>query len=334
MYMPFDDRTVILTSMSSHSGSTGSSMSVPKTSSPPSWRLLSMRPTSAARSVMWVAFSCHWVKLQVYNSHTFYHSTPSKDDQIIFLFYFLYRLLILTILSYLFSLQIIYKMEYNKNKAKGYTIPYDTPYQQHIKKVKEITSNVSPPQLNSVNSRLRTTAHQHLSSSRSWLDLGVGESFLFCCYCTAMFAYWTLFGCIWRCVFHASSSWSTGRCTRRARLRSTWILRLTRSVQPRRRTRTSATWVSPNVWLLQWRDAEWNQQIDRWIDKHLNWVSERVNELDVSTNVLLGSLSTKTFSKEISHFVCLFVCFNAVSHFLENAKYISDITVSQIWFCL
>ena len=35
-------------------------------------------------------------------------------------------------------------MEYNKTKAKGYTLPYDTPYQQHMKKVKEITSNVSP----------------------------------------------------------------------------------------------------------------------------------------------------------------------------------------------
>lgn len=35
-------------------------------------------------------------------------------------------------------------MEYNKNKAKGYTLPYDTPYQQHMKRVKEITSNVSP----------------------------------------------------------------------------------------------------------------------------------------------------------------------------------------------
>lgn len=34
-------------------------------------------------------------------------------------------------------------MEYNKTKAKGYTLPYDTPYQQHMKKVKDITSNVS-----------------------------------------------------------------------------------------------------------------------------------------------------------------------------------------------
>ncbi|XP_075336119.1 nebulin isoform X5 [Odontesthes bonariensis] len=37
---------------------------------------------------------------------------------------------------------IIYKMEYNKTKAKGYTLPYDTPYQQHMKKVKDITSNL------------------------------------------------------------------------------------------------------------------------------------------------------------------------------------------------
>ncbi|KAM6934332.1 nebulin [Xenentodon cancila] len=37
---------------------------------------------------------------------------------------------------------IIYKMEYNKTKAKAYTLPYDTPYQQHMKKVKDITSNL------------------------------------------------------------------------------------------------------------------------------------------------------------------------------------------------
>lgn len=42
--------------------------------------------------------------------------------------------------------QIIYRMEYNKTKAKGYTLPYDTPYQQHMKKVKDITSNVSSTQ--------------------------------------------------------------------------------------------------------------------------------------------------------------------------------------------
>lgn len=34
-------------------------------------------------------------------------------------------------------------MEYNKTKAKAYTLPYDTPYQQHMKKVKDITSTVS-----------------------------------------------------------------------------------------------------------------------------------------------------------------------------------------------
>ncbi|KAK0145104.1 Nebulin [Merluccius polli] len=37
---------------------------------------------------------------------------------------------------------IVYKMEYNKTKAKGYSLPYDTPYQQHIKKVQDITSNL------------------------------------------------------------------------------------------------------------------------------------------------------------------------------------------------
>ncbi|XP_069011096.1 nebulin [Embiotoca jacksoni] len=37
---------------------------------------------------------------------------------------------------------IIYKMEYNKTKAKGYTLPFDTPHQQHMKKVRELTSNL------------------------------------------------------------------------------------------------------------------------------------------------------------------------------------------------
>ncbi|XP_068592932.1 nebulin [Cebidichthys violaceus] len=37
---------------------------------------------------------------------------------------------------------VIYKMEYNKTKAKGYTLPFDTPHQQHMKRVKDITSNL------------------------------------------------------------------------------------------------------------------------------------------------------------------------------------------------
>uniref|UniRef100_A0A8B9LD87 Nebulin n=1 Tax=Astyanax mexicanus TaxID=7994 RepID=A0A8B9LD87_ASTMX len=37
---------------------------------------------------------------------------------------------------------IIYKMEYHKNKARGYTLGHDTPLNQHMKKVKEITSNL------------------------------------------------------------------------------------------------------------------------------------------------------------------------------------------------
>ncbi|TSM68907.1 Nebulin [Bagarius yarrelli] len=36
----------------------------------------------------------------------------------------------------------IYTMEYNKNKAKGYTLGHDTPLNLHMKKVKEITSNL------------------------------------------------------------------------------------------------------------------------------------------------------------------------------------------------
>ncbi|KAM9342293.1 nebulin [Pholidichthys leucotaenia] len=37
---------------------------------------------------------------------------------------------------------IIYKMEYNKTKAKAYTLPYDTPHQMHMKKVKDYTSSL------------------------------------------------------------------------------------------------------------------------------------------------------------------------------------------------
>ncbi|XP_068458209.1 nebulin isoform X2 [Clinocottus analis] len=37
---------------------------------------------------------------------------------------------------------IVYKMEHNKTKAKGYTLPFDTPHQQHMKRVKDITSNL------------------------------------------------------------------------------------------------------------------------------------------------------------------------------------------------
>ncbi|XP_060785938.1 nebulin isoform X4 [Neoarius graeffei] len=42
---------------------------------------------------------------------------------------------------------IIYKMEYNKNKAKGYTLGHDTPLNLHMKKVKEITSNLKYKEL-------------------------------------------------------------------------------------------------------------------------------------------------------------------------------------------
>ncbi|XP_059895709.1 nebulin isoform X41 [Gadus macrocephalus] len=37
---------------------------------------------------------------------------------------------------------IVYRMEYNKNKAKGYSLPYDTPHQNHMKKVQALTSNL------------------------------------------------------------------------------------------------------------------------------------------------------------------------------------------------
>ncbi|KPP78997.1 nebulin-like, partial [Scleropages formosus] len=37
---------------------------------------------------------------------------------------------------------IIYKMEYNKNKAKGYTLGHDTPVAQHMRRVKDIISTL------------------------------------------------------------------------------------------------------------------------------------------------------------------------------------------------
>ncbi|XP_023806845.1 nebulin isoform X25 [Oryzias latipes] len=37
---------------------------------------------------------------------------------------------------------VIYRMEYNMTKAKGYSLPFDTPHQQHMKRVKEITSDL------------------------------------------------------------------------------------------------------------------------------------------------------------------------------------------------
>ncbi|XP_077436854.1 nebulin isoform X1 [Vanacampus margaritifer] len=42
---------------------------------------------------------------------------------------------------------IVYKMEYNKNKARGYTLPYDTPHQNLMKKVKDFTSNMKYKEL-------------------------------------------------------------------------------------------------------------------------------------------------------------------------------------------
>lgn len=61
-------------------------------------------------------------------------------------------------------------MEYNKNKAKGYTLPFDTPYQQHMKRVKEITSNVSPTLLLSLKAqeeRKYAILYHYFNSSRS-----------------------------------------------------------------------------------------------------------------------------------------------------------------------
>uniref|UniRef100_A0A8C7Z4Q9 Nebulin n=1 Tax=Oryzias sinensis TaxID=183150 RepID=A0A8C7Z4Q9_9TELE len=37
---------------------------------------------------------------------------------------------------------VIYRKEYNMTKAKGYSLPFDTPHQQHMKRVKEITSDL------------------------------------------------------------------------------------------------------------------------------------------------------------------------------------------------
>lgn len=40
-------------------------------------------------------------------------------------------------------LQIIYKLEYNKAKPKGYTTIHDTPMLLHVRKVKDRISDVS-----------------------------------------------------------------------------------------------------------------------------------------------------------------------------------------------
>lgn len=44
-------------------------------------------------------------------------------------------------------LQIIYKLEYNKAKPKGYTTIHDTPMLLHVRKVKDRISDVSKSSL-------------------------------------------------------------------------------------------------------------------------------------------------------------------------------------------
>lgn len=44
---------------------------------------------------------------------------------------------------YNLCLQIIYKLEYNKAKPKGYTTIHDTPMLLHVRKVKDRISDVS-----------------------------------------------------------------------------------------------------------------------------------------------------------------------------------------------
>lgn len=54
--------------------------------------------------------------------------------------------------------QIIYKMEYNRNKATAYTLGHDTPLQLHMKKVKDLPSVVRRLIHCSCKPSLRTTA--------------------------------------------------------------------------------------------------------------------------------------------------------------------------------
>lgn len=54
---------------------------------------------------------------------------------------------------YNFYLQIIYKLEYNKAKPKGYTTIHDTPMLLHVRKVKDRISDVSKLSLSVVSKR-------------------------------------------------------------------------------------------------------------------------------------------------------------------------------------
>lgn len=47
------------------------------------------------------------------------------------------------ILVFFYPLQILYKLEYNKAKPRGYTTIHDTPMLLHVRKVKDEVSDVS-----------------------------------------------------------------------------------------------------------------------------------------------------------------------------------------------
>ncbi|XP_051997988.1 nebulin isoform X3 [Xyrauchen texanus] len=69
---------------------------------------------------------------------------------------------------------IIYKMEYNKNKARGYTLGHDTPLNQHMKKVKEITSNLKYKEIyekNKAHINIAPDAHEIRAAKEAYKNI-------------------------------------------------------------------------------------------------------------------------------------------------------------------
>lgn len=65
-----------------------------------------------------------------------------------------------------FYLQIIYKLEYNKAKPRGYTTIHDTPMLLHVRKVKDRISDVSKLSLSVVSKAICEGKHIFLVPNR------------------------------------------------------------------------------------------------------------------------------------------------------------------------
>lgn len=66
-----------------------------------------------------------------------------------------------------FYLQIIYKLEYNKAKPRGYTTIHDTPMLLHVRKVKDRISDVSKFSLSLVSKVTCEGRHSFLVPNRA-----------------------------------------------------------------------------------------------------------------------------------------------------------------------